>query len=44
MRSCFPGKGRRKSLPPEARVEMLGVWTEANLNCKLNDVSLYSNL
>ncbi|KAG6443089.1 hypothetical protein O3G_MSEX002666 [Manduca sexta] len=31
-------KGRRRSLPPEGRVEMLGVWTEANLNCKLNDV------
>ncbi|CAG9791276.1 unnamed protein product [Diatraea saccharalis] len=31
-------KGRRRSLPPETRVEMLGVWTEANLNCKLNDV------
>ncbi|XP_063896456.1 SANT and BTB domain regulator of class switch recombination [Helicoverpa armigera] len=30
--------GRRRSLPPEARVEMLGIWTEANLNCKLNDV------
>ncbi|XP_052757655.1 SANT and BTB domain regulator of class switch recombination [Galleria mellonella] len=38
--SCseLEGKGRRRSLPPEARVEMLGVWTEANLNCKLNDV------
>ncbi|CAH0402873.1 unnamed protein product [Chilo suppressalis] len=34
--SC--SKGRRRSLPPETRVEMLGVWTEANLNCKLNDV------
>ncbi|XP_072939568.1 uncharacterized protein [Epargyreus clarus] len=31
-------KSRRRSLPTEARVEMLGVWTEANLNCKLNDV------
>ncbi|KAG7303234.1 hypothetical protein JYU34_011701 [Plutella xylostella] len=31
-------RGRRKSLPMEARVEMLGVWTETNLNCKLNDV------
>ncbi|CAH0595296.1 unnamed protein product [Chrysodeixis includens] len=31
-------KSRRRSLPPEARVEMLGIWTEANLNCKLNDV------
>ncbi|XP_026740716.1 uncharacterized protein LOC113503100 isoform X2 [Trichoplusia ni] len=38
--SCseLEGKGRRRSLPPEARVEMLGIWTEANLNCKLNDV------
>ncbi|CAH0713446.1 unnamed protein product, partial [Brenthis ino] len=38
--SCseIESKGRRRSLPPEARVEMLGVWTEANLNCKLNDV------
>ncbi|XP_032527897.1 SANT and BTB domain regulator of class switch recombination isoform X1 [Danaus plexippus] len=38
--SCseIEGLGRRRSLPPEARVEMLGVWTEANLNCKLNDV------
>ncbi|XP_050353741.1 SANT and BTB domain regulator of class switch recombination [Nymphalis io] len=38
--SCseIEGKGRRRSLPREARVEMLGVWTEANLNCKLNDV------
>ena len=37
----FSGKlAQRRSLPPEARVEMLGVWTEANLNCKLNDVSL----
>ncbi|XP_052738882.1 uncharacterized protein LOC112050728 [Bicyclus anynana] len=37
--SCgdIEGRGRRASLP-EARVEMLGVWTEANLNCKLNDV------
>ncbi|XP_041972001.1 uncharacterized protein KIAA1841 isoform X2 [Aricia agestis] len=31
-------KGRRQSFPPDAKVEMLGVWTEANLNCKLNDV------
>ncbi|XP_049879408.1 SANT and BTB domain regulator of class switch recombination [Pectinophora gossypiella] len=31
-------KVRRRSLPPDAKVEMLGVWTEANLNCKLNDV------
>ncbi|KAM3957862.1 LOW QUALITY PROTEIN: uncharacterized protein ACR2FA_008130 [Aphomia sociella] len=38
--SCseLEGKGRRRSLPSGARVEMLGVWTEANLNCKLNDV------
>nr|XP_034827909.1 uncharacterized protein KIAA1841 homolog [Maniola hyperantus] len=38
--SCtdIEGKSRRRSLPREARVEMLGVWTEANLNCKLNDV------
>ncbi|XP_075984076.1 uncharacterized protein LOC142981834 isoform X2 [Anticarsia gemmatalis] len=39
--SCseLEGKGaRQRPLPPEARVEMLGVWTEANLNCKLNDV------
>ncbi|XP_053616837.1 uncharacterized protein LOC128678965 isoform X2 [Plodia interpunctella] len=37
--SCSEIEGsRRRSLPPEARVEMLGVWTEANLNCKLNDV------
>ncbi|KAL4718953.1 hypothetical protein ACJJTC_005171 [Scirpophaga incertulas] len=38
--SCseIEGKGLRRSLPTEAKVEMLGVWTEANLNCKLNDV------
>ncbi|CAH0696749.1 unnamed protein product [Spodoptera exigua] len=36
--SCSELEGRRRSLPPEARVEMLGIWTEANLNCKLNDV------
>ncbi|XP_028030603.1 uncharacterized protein KIAA1841 isoform X2 [Bombyx mandarina] len=38
--SCseIEGKSRRRSIPQEARVEMLGVWTEANLNCKLNDV------
>ncbi|XP_039751919.1 uncharacterized protein LOC120627868 [Pararge aegeria] len=38
--SCseIEGRCRRRSLPPQARVEMLGVWTEANLNCKLNDV------
>ncbi|KAJ0173314.1 hypothetical protein K1T71_011490 [Dendrolimus kikuchii] len=36
--SCSELEARRKSLLPEARVEMLGVWTEANLNCKLNDV------
>ncbi|XP_022831615.1 uncharacterized protein LOC111360045 isoform X3 [Spodoptera litura] len=36
--SCSELEGRRRSFPPEARVEMLGVWTEANLNCKLNDV------
>ncbi|CAB3246128.1 unnamed protein product [Arctia plantaginis] len=37
--SCseLEAKGRRAHAP-EARVEMLGVWTEANLNCKLNDV------
>ncbi|XP_063541605.1 SANT and BTB domain regulator of class switch recombination [Cydia strobilella] len=32
------GGSRRKSFISEAKVEMLGVWTEANLNCKLNDV------
>ncbi|CAG5047264.1 unnamed protein product [Parnassius apollo] len=31
-------KGLRRSLPAEFKVEMLGAWTEANLNCKLNDV------
>ncbi|CAK1590010.1 unnamed protein product [Parnassius mnemosyne] len=31
-------KGLRCSLPAEFKVEMLGAWTEANLNCKLNDV------
>ncbi|CAK1552368.1 unnamed protein product [Leptosia nina] len=37
--SCSEIEGKnQRSLPPETRVEMLGVWTEANLTCKLNDV------
>ncbi|XP_045523567.1 SANT and BTB domain regulator of class switch recombination [Pieris brassicae] len=37
--SCTEIEGNRRSnLNPEIKVEMLGVWTEANLNCKLNDV------
>ncbi|KAJ8712923.1 hypothetical protein PYW08_008227 [Mythimna loreyi] len=36
--SCSQIQARQRSLPPEARIEMLGVWTEASLNCKLNDV------
>ncbi|XP_068623398.1 SANT and BTB domain regulator of class switch recombination [Battus philenor] len=31
-------KSHRRSLPGDVKVEMLGAWTEANLNCKLNDV------
>ncbi|CAH2052631.1 unnamed protein product, partial [Iphiclides podalirius] len=31
-------KSHRRSLPGNIKVEMLGAWTEANLNCKLNDV------
>ncbi|CAG4931660.1 unnamed protein product [Colias eurytheme] len=36
--SCSEIEGKNRRRCPEPRVEMLGVWTEANLNCKLNDV------
>ncbi|XP_013167633.1 PREDICTED: uncharacterized protein KIAA1841 homolog [Papilio xuthus] len=31
-------ESKKRSIHGEIKVEMLGAWTEANLNCKLNDV------
>ncbi|KAI5634197.1 hypothetical protein NE865_13067 [Phthorimaea operculella] len=36
--SCSEIEAKRKSSDADAKIEMLGIWTEANLNCKLNDV------